>query len=119
MKKSIIGIIVVSMIICLTQVSCTMADVKPYLKVVNKHNLPITGIHITFIENVFPPHNEYGIINLNIPKGKSETFSLEHYDRPYNAEVFVFFGDLHSYKELRFVTGETTTATLNINGILE
>ena len=132
MKKiiSLLGIIVVSTIIYLTQASCIVIGFgdasnpflkdksKPYLKVVNNYNLPITMVDIEFIENI-SSYNGYTFTDLNITNGKSETFSLEPYHQPYNAEVTVYFGDLYSYKELRFETGKTTTATLNVNSILE
>jgi hypothetical protein len=132
MKKTtnFLGIIVVSTIICLTQASCIIIgfdddsnpffkdDSKPYLKVVNNNDLPITMVGIEFIENISSYYG-YSFTDLNIPKGKSETFPLEPYHQPYNAEVTVYFGDLYSYKELRFETRKTTTATLNVNGILE
>jgi hypothetical protein len=130
-KKTInlLGIIVVSTIICLTQVSCSMFDdyLIPRLKVVNKYDLPITRIDI----NIISDNNTYDYCNfgeLNIKKGKSETFSLESYHNEssngfyyysYSAEVIVYFGDMYSYKELCFNSGKTTTATLNVNGILE
>jgi len=131
-KKTInlLRIIVVSTIICLTQASCIVIGFeddsnpflkdksKPYLKVVNNHDLPITKVYIDLFENVFT-FNGYILEDLNITKGKSETFPLEPYNKPYSAEVTVYFGDMYSYKELRFETGATTTATLNINGILE
>ena len=128
MKKTIylLGIIVVSTIICLTQASCSLFDDLsiPRLKVVNKYDLPINRVSMKIIIGDFFS-NEYLIGENNILKGKSETFSLDSYtfldtySTPYNAEVIVYFGDLYSYKELRFKTGATTTATLNVNGILE
>jgi hypothetical protein len=127
-RLNLLGIIVVLTIICLTQASCFIEfdnsnensnkDSKPYLKVVNKYNLPITTVHIEFIENV-SSYSGYSFADLNIPKDKSKTFPLEPYNKPYNAEVTVYFGDMYSYKELRFDKGVTTTATLNVNGILE
>jgi len=131
-KKTInlLGIIVVSTIICLTQASCIVIgfeddsnpflkdDSKPYLKVVNKYELPITKVYIDFIENV-SSYGSYPFVDLNIPKGKSETLPLEPYHKPYSAEIIVYFGDMYSYKELKFNPGKTTTATLNVNGILE
>ena len=132
MKKTInlLGIIVILTIICLTQASCIVIGLeddsnpffknnsKPYLKVVNKYDLPITQVGISFIENV-SSYGDYFFAELNIQKGKSETLPLEPYNKPYSAEVIVYFGDMYSYKELRFDTGATTTATLNVNGILE
>ena len=123
MKKTInlLGIIVVSMIICLTQASCIVFggedETRSYFKIVNNYDLPITYISISFIEKI--SYDGYIFDELNIPKGKSETYSLEPYDKPYNAEVNVFFGDMYSIKELRFNPGKTTTATLNEDGILE
>ena len=120
MKKTInlLRIIVVSTIIFITQASCNVNASIPYLKVVNKYDLPITVVSIKFIENV-SSHGDYPFVDLNIQKGKSETLPLEPYHKPYNAEVTVYFGDLYSYKELKFNPGATTTATLNVNGILE
>jgi len=131
MKKTVnlLGIIVVSTIICLTQVSCSMFEDKliPRLKVVNKHDLPITRVDINIIsDNDTYDYCDFGELNIN--KGKSETFSLETYNNEpnngfyyysYSAEVIVYFGDMYSYKELSFKSGKTTTATLNVNGILE
>jgi len=131
MKKTVnlLGIIVVSTIICLTQVSCSMFEDKliPRLKVMNKHDLPITRVDINIIsDNDTYDYCDFG--ELNIKKGKSEIFSLEPYHNEssnkfyyysYSAEVIVYFGDMYSYKELSFNSGKTTTATLNINGILE
>jgi len=66
------------------------------------------------------------IEELNIPKGKSKTYSIDSYftipdsySAPYSAEVIVYFGDMYSYKELKFVPRKTSTVTLNVNGILE
>jgi len=120
-------IIFVIINVCLIQASCIVigsdVELKPYLKVVNNYDIPITGVTIQFLDAVFSHDGEisdsYSIIGLNIPKGKSETFTLEHYHKPYNAEVFVFFGDMHSYKEFSFNMGKTATAVLNVDGILE
>jgi len=127
-KKTIklLEIIVVSTIICLTQASCSMFDdlLIPRLKVVNKYDLPITKVGMKIIIGDFSS-KEYTFEELNIPKGKSKTFTLDSYfffdsySAPYSAEVIVYFGDMYSYKELRFNDGRTTTATLNVNGILE
>jgi hypothetical protein len=131
-KKTInlLEIIFVSTIICLTQASCIVFgfdddtnpfskdNSKPYLKVANTHDLPITKVSIKFIERLYY-YDEYIFDGLNIPKGKSETLPLETLDKPYNAEVIVFFGDMYSYKEFSFNNGKTTTAILNVNGILE
>jgi len=99
----------------------------PRLKVVNNYDLPITKVDIKIIsENDTYDYCAFG--ELNIKKGKSETFSLESYNNePYNGlsfysystEVIVYFGDMYSIKELSFRTGKITTATLNVNGILE
>jgi hypothetical protein len=114
------GIIVVSAILCLTQASCIvfggLDTSRPHLKIVNNYDLPINAVGMNFIENVSP---DYSFIDINITKGKSETFPLESYHEPYSAEVIVYFGGMYSYKELRFETGVITTATLNVNGILE
>jgi len=125
-KKTInlLRIIVVSTIICLTLASCIIfvdpdndqdEEQPSYLKVVNKYDLPIHQVYIKFIDIY---RWDYSFM-FNIPRGKSETFLLEPYSAPYSAEVIVFFGDMYSYKELKFTSGATTTATLNVNGILE
>jgi hypothetical protein len=117
---NLLGIIVVSTIICLTQASCSIFDdyLNPRLRVVNKYNLPITRVSMKIVsDNIV--YDENFIRDPIIAKGKSETFSLESYPTPYSAEVIVYFGDMYSYKELSFNSGRTTTATLNVNGILE
>ena len=131
MKKTInlLRIIVVSTIISLMQVSCSMFEdtLIPRLKVVNKHDLPITRVDINIISDN-DTYDYCDFVELNIKNGKSETFSLETYNNgssngfyyySYSAEVIVYFGDKYSYKELSFNSGKTTTATLNVNGILE
>jgi hypothetical protein len=123
-KKTInlLGIIIVSTILCLMQASCIVFgfedddDPIPYLKVVNKHDLPITKVDIKSIDSY---RYDYTFIELNIQKGKSETFPLVSNNASYSAEVTVYFGDFYSFKELKFVPRKTSTATLNVNGILE
>jgi len=108
--------IIVSTIICLTQASCIVfEDLNTYLKMENKYDLPITQVGINLIENDF----SYIIMDLNIPKGKSENISLMPYHESYSAEVIVYFGDMYSFNEFGFNKSKTTTATLNVNGILE
>jgi hypothetical protein len=128
--SNLLGIIAVSTILCLTQISCIAFDysnekdyyetenqyAETYLKVVNNHELPITKVDIDFIAG----YRYYETFTaLNIPSEKSETFFLILWDDLYSAEVIVYFGDMYSYKELKFNPGRTTTATLNVNGILE
>jgi hypothetical protein len=129
-KKTInlLGIIVVSTILCLTQASCiefgfeddpeqySKNDSIPYLKVVNKHDLPISKVEIKSIDNY---RYDYTFSELDIQKGKSETFPLVSNNASYSAEVIVYFGDKYSYKEIKLVQRRTTTVTLNVNGILE
>ena len=89
------------------------------MKVVNKHDLPITKASIKFIESVPYSYDNYTFEGFNIPKGKSETLPLGPLDKSYNAEVTVYFGDMYFYKEIKFVPRKTSTVTLNVNGILE
>jgi len=92
-------------------------DDRPSLKVVNRYHQPIDVVTV-YEATDGGPSIYYHYIELNITKGKSDTFKLD-YTSSLDAYTKVSYGSEYDVKIVRLTVGNTTTVTLNENGILE
>ena len=116
--KFLFGIIAFIVIIGLALSGCDVAE-ETFLTVINQNDYTITGV------NGFEPDGRDNLIEVNIKKGESKTFSMEKYfyDRPATISIYLYgeFANPNTRRGGNFIFygGQTTTITLTEYGILE